>query len=138
MFLSRLSQPRSGGTMGTGSRTGEARSWSPCRRTSKRRPMDLNARGLRVVEALRGRLDERRVSEHAIEGGGRYLDFGIEARGGLLAGLDLARVCLADLGEVAIIPGEVGGRPCPTVQVVTDHPVVACLGSQYAGWAIAE
>src|SRR6185503_17570007 len=75
---------------------------------------------------------------HPIEGGGRFLDCGIEARGGLLAGLDLARVCLADLAEVALLPGEVGGRPCPVVQVVTDHPVRACLASQYAGWAISE
>src|SRR6185437_5112559 len=30
------------------------------------------------------------------------------------------------------------GRACPVVQVVTDHPVRACLASQYAGWAISE
>ena len=50
---------------------------------------------------------------HPIEGGGRFIDCGIEARGGLRAGLDLARVCLADLADVTIVPGEVGGRPCP-------------------------
>jgi methenyltetrahydromethanopterin cyclohydrolase len=54
------------------------------------------------------------------------------------AGLDLARVCLADLAEVTIVPGAVGGRACPLVQVFTDHPVKACLASQYAGWAINE
>ena len=37
-----------------------------------------------------------------------------------------------------IVPGEVGGRPIPVVQVVTDHPVQSCLASQYAGWAISE
>jgi methenyltetrahydromethanopterin cyclohydrolase len=100
--------------------------------------MDLNARALRRVEMLRGLLEERRVSEHAIEGGGRFFDCGIEARGGLLAGLDLARICLADLAEVSIVPGEVGGIACPAIQVTTDHPVEACLGSQYAGWAISE
>jgi methenyltetrahydromethanopterin cyclohydrolase len=46
-------------------------------------------------------------------------------------------VCLADLAEVAIVPGEVGGRFGPFVQVVTDHPVRACLASQYAGWALS-
>jgi methenyltetrahydromethanopterin cyclohydrolase len=100
--------------------------------------MDLNGRALRMVEALLGRADDRRVVAHAIEGGGRFVDCGIDARGGLLAGLDLARICLADLAEVAILPGEVGSRPCPTIQVTTDHPVAACLGSQYAGWAISE
>ncbi len=100
--------------------------------------MDLNGRALRRVEALRAVLDERRVFERVIEGGGRYFDCGIEARGGLVAGLDLARICLADLADVSIVPGEVAGRPCPVVQVTTDHPLLACLGSQYAGWAISE
>jgi methenyltetrahydromethanopterin cyclohydrolase len=45
---------------------------------------------------------------------------------------------MADLAEVNIVPGTLGGRACPGVQVVTDHPVAACLASQYAGWAINE
>ena len=102
------------------------------------RAMNLNARALAVVEALLTRAEERRVAAVEIEGGGRVVDCGIQARGGLLAGLDLARVCLADLAEVSIVPGSVGGRPCPAVQVVTDHPVAACLASQYAGWQLAE
>ena len=53
------------------------------------------------------------------------------------AGLDLAQVCLADLGRRgAACPATSTGAPCPSVQVVTDHPVQACLASQYAGWAI--
>ena len=75
---------------------------------------------------------------HPIERGGRFIDCGIEVRGGFRAGLDLAQICLADLAEVTIVPGAVGGRACPYVQVVTDHPVAACLASQYAGWAIHE
>ena len=58
-------------------------------------------------------LDERRVAVHSIEGGGRYVDCGIDARGGLLAGLELARICMGDLGQVSIVPGDVGGRAVP-------------------------
>jgi methenyltetrahydromethanopterin cyclohydrolase len=101
-------------------------------------PLNLNARAGRLAEALRARADERRVAARDVEGGGRVIDCGVEARGGLLAGLDVARVCLADLAEVALVPGEVAGQPCPHVQVVTDHPVLACLGSQYAGWHVQE
>ena len=75
---------------------------------------------------------------HSIDGGGRYIDCGIEARGGLITGIELARVCLGDLAQVAIVPGEVGGRAASLVQVVTDHPVHACLASQYAGWALKD
>lgn len=100
--------------------------------------MNLNQRAHRVVEGLLARAEERKVAVHTIERGGCFVDCGIAVRGGLLAGLDLARVCLADLADVSIIPGDVAGRSCPVVQVVTDHPVRACLGSQYAGWAISE
>jgi methenyltetrahydromethanopterin cyclohydrolase len=62
----------------------------------------------------------------------RVIDAGVDAPGGLAAGVALARLCLADLGHVAIIPGPIG----PMVQVTTDHPVAACLGSQYAGWQL--
>ncbi len=100
--------------------------------------MDLNARGLRLVEELLEQSRDLQIAAHPIEKGGRCIDFGIEVRGGLRAGLALARVCLADLAEVSLVPGDIDGRACPLVQVATDHPVQACLISQYAGWAVAE
>ena len=100
--------------------------------------MSMNRRALWLVEALLAHAQERRVILHLIEGGGRYIDCGIEARGGLLAGLELARLCMGELASVELVPGEVAGRAIPIVQVITDHPVQACLASQYAGWAISE
>jgi methenyltetrahydromethanopterin cyclohydrolase len=100
--------------------------------------MSMNRRALWLVEAILAHAAERRVVLHLIEGGGRFIDCGIDTRGGLLAGVELARVCLGDLAWVEIVPGEVGGRPVAQIQVVTDHPVQACLASQYAGWAINE
>jgi methenyltetrahydromethanopterin cyclohydrolase len=100
--------------------------------------MNLNERALGLVDALLARAAERRVTGCRIEGGGRVVDCGVAVRGGLLTGLELARICLADLAEVGLVPGEVQGLPLPSVQVVTDHPVAACLASQYAGWQIHE
>ena len=100
--------------------------------------MTLNARALALVKSLIARADLDRVSVRDVEGGGRVVDCGVSAPGGLGAGLAMARICLAGLGDVAIVPGEVDGRPLPVVQVVTDHPVAACLASQYAGWQLAE
>src|SRR5262249_21691458 len=74
-----------------------------------------------------------RIAVHQIAGA-RVLDCGVQAEGGLRAGLGMARVCLADLAEVALVPGEVDGIVCPHIQVTTDHPVLACMASQYAGW----
>lgn len=100
--------------------------------------MNLNARSHWVVEALLARAEERKVAAHPIERGGRFVDCGVHVQGGLMAGLDLARICMADLANVSIVPGDVAGRACPLVHVVTDQPLAACLASQYAGWAIHE
>jgi methenyltetrahydromethanopterin cyclohydrolase len=100
--------------------------------------MSLNQRAAALVEQLLSSPEEWRIAAHAVEGGGRYIDCGIEARGGLLTGAELARICLAGLARVEIERGDVAGHPMTMVQVVTDHPVRACLASQYAGWAIKE
>jgi methenyltetrahydromethanopterin cyclohydrolase len=100
--------------------------------------MTLNERAAELVEHMLSSPEQWRIAVHAIEDGGRYIDCGIETRGGLLTGVHLARTCLAGLAAVQIEAGEVAGRPVMTVQVTTDHPVRACLASQYAGWAIKE
>jgi methenyltetrahydromethanopterin cyclohydrolase len=98
---------------------------------------NLNGRALRVVEDILSHAEERKVAVHFIDGGGRVIDCGIHARGGFAAGIDLARACMADLAQISIIPGDISGQAVPYVQVATDHPVQACLASQYAGWAIS-
>jgi methenyltetrahydromethanopterin cyclohydrolase len=100
--------------------------------------MSLNQNAILVGESLLAKAEEYRVSATAIDGGGLFVDCGIESRGGLLAGIELARICLGGLGRVSIVPGELGEQTMSLVQVVTDHPVQACLASQYAGWALKE
>ncbi len=100
--------------------------------------MNLNARSLRIVESMIAQAENLRIDQHPIEKGGRFIDCGIETHGGLRAGLDLARICMADLADISLVNGTVGGRTCPHVQVHTDFPVAACLASQYAGWQISE
>jgi methenyltetrahydromethanopterin cyclohydrolase len=97
--------------------------------------MTLNERANRVADELERDAGILRVSISRVAGA-RIIDCGGAVTGSLGAGLSMARVCLADLGEVAYVPcpiPEVGG---PAVQVVTDDPVRACLASQYAGWQI--
>jgi methenyltetrahydromethanopterin cyclohydrolase len=100
--------------------------------------LSLNQSANLVAHSLLARAEEYRLAVHPIEGGGRYVDCGIEARGGLGLGIELARICLGGLAQVSIVPGELGEKAIPLVQVVTDHPVRACLASQYAGWALKE
>jgi len=99
------------------------------------RAPELNARSLALVETLIADADTLGIQ--VLPGSpGRILDFGIDTAGGLEAGVALAKVCLADLAEVSIVSGEIAGTPSPWVEMRTDHPVAACLASQYAGWAV--
>ncbi|GAB4143270.1 MAG: methenyltetrahydromethanopterin cyclohydrolase [Planctomycetaceae bacterium] len=97
----------------------------------------LNERARHLTEYAIQRADELKISVTQIENGGRCLDFGANSSGGIAAGLLLARITLADLAEVQIVDGHRGGQSWPMIQVTTDHPVPACLFSQYAGWQIA-
>src|SRR5262249_528198 len=54
----------------------------------------------------------------------------------LQAGLGLARVCLAGLGDVGLAACSMNGVPGVEVTIATDQPVLACMASQYAGWQV--
>jgi methenyltetrahydromethanopterin cyclohydrolase len=97
--------------------------------------MHLNARGMKLAQILEDHSDRYRVQLSQTTQGTRIIDAGIQASGGLEAGLMLARLCLADLGQVSLHPGGMVG--CPLVQVSSDFPIAACLASQYAGWQVS-
>jgi methenyltetrahydromethanopterin cyclohydrolase len=99
--------------------------------------LTLNERAQRLADHLASTAAALRIAVRQTAAGARVLDCGVETVGGLQAGLGMARVCLAGQAEVILMPGDVAGQPCPLVQVATDHPVLACLASQYAGWQIA-
>ena len=105
--------------------------------SSKRR--SLNEQAFQVLNAATTQrtYDSIGVAEHPLAGGANVLDFGVETCGSLQAGLLLARLCMAGLCDVSLVPGEVDGLGFPTVQVQTDDPVEACLLSQYAGWRVS-
>jgi methenyltetrahydromethanopterin cyclohydrolase len=99
--------------------------------------LQLNARAAALFHQAIADAEALRVGVLQRDDGGTTLDFGIEAAGGLEAGLTLARICLAGLGTVSIVPGQADVCRGPAVQVHTDHPVAACLASQYAGWQVS-
>jgi len=92
----------------------------------------LNERAARLCDEIAAQAEELGVCRQRLSCGTTVFDFGVDMRGSEAAGLWLARVCLADLAEVEIVPSE----PWPLVMVATDQPVAACLASQYAGWEI--
>ena len=96
----------------------------------------LNQRADHLTTYAKSRCETLRISAHDLPNV-TVLDFGVKAEGGLEAGLLLARICLSGLAQVEIVPGDNQLPAVPQILVRTDHPVAACLMSQYAGWKIA-
>ena len=98
--------------------------------------MQLNQRAADLCRQLEA--DQQRLRINVLrKGGGTTIDLGIAAAGGLEAGLRLAEICMAGLGQVELVPGNPAVWPGPAVAVRTDHPLAACMASQYAGWQIS-
>ncbi len=98
--------------------------------------MSLNELALSLCRHIAADAERLGVVVHEVPGGGRIIDCGVGAAGGLDAGIALAEVCLAGLGHVAMVPGARELWPGPCVTVRSDHPVRACMASQYAGWPV--
>jgi len=96
----------------------------------------LNQRASVLADRLAAEGDALRIAVRTLSGGTRLIDCGSAVPGGLEAGRRLAEICMAGLGSVTYSPLVLDGRWLPGLTVVTDHPALACLGSQYAGWRI--
>jgi methenyltetrahydromethanopterin cyclohydrolase len=98
----------------------------------------INALTAPMVQALVAQAEELRLGIERLENGCLLVDAGIHAKGSLEAGRRIAEICLGGLGTVTLSgSGPVAGWPL-SVHVHTNDPVLACLGSQYAGWSLSH
>lgn len=96
----------------------------------------LNRRATTLVDAMIARSHDLKIATTWENGEARIVDCGVTAHGGLEAGRRLAEICLAGLAKVSISAGDSSLWAGPWVTVSTDHPIPACMASQYAGWQI--
>lgn len=97
----------------------------------------MNVAAGEIADNMADQPDLLRVRTFRLPSGARVIDAGVEADGGIEAGLALAEICMGGLGNVSCSPLQIGGRTHAGLFVWTDHPAVACMASQYAGWAIS-
>ena len=119
--------------------TADARSGSAPAGTSDARRGDwpsVNARSAALVRLLIEDAAALRVGVDRTGDGCVIVDAGIQCRGGLEAGRRVAEICLAGLGSVRFAHAS-AGWPLG-ISVHTANAVLACLGSQYAGWSLAH
>ena len=98
----------------------------------------VNARAAKLVDDIVANAGALRCTVKTGEAGERQIDLGANTPGGLEAGRRLGEVCMGGLGTVAITSSSGLERWPLGVVVHSSNPVVACLGSQYAGWTITE
>src|SRR4051794_33335747 len=98
--------------------------------------LSVNDRAAELADGLAADADALRIAVKTLSGGTRLIDCGSAVPGGLEAGRRFAEITMGGLGSVTFAPLVLDGRWFPGLTVVTDHPALACLGSQYAGWQI--
>jgi len=72
------------------------------------------------------------------DNGATIVDAGIKHAGGLEAGRLIAEICMGGLGHVSLQTSTTFTHWPWMVSVHSNHPILSCLGSQYAGWSLAH
>jgi methenyltetrahydromethanopterin cyclohydrolase len=98
----------------------------------------VNARAAVLVDDLVVNAQALRCGVSIGAAGERCIDLGAGVPGSLEAGRRLGEICMGGLGTVTLTPASGLERWPLGVIVHSSNPVVACLGSQYAGWTIQD
>jgi methenyltetrahydromethanopterin cyclohydrolase len=96
----------------------------------------LNRNAQRIADAVIEESDRLGIGHSRGSLGEHLIDAGANSPGGIEAGLRIIEICMGGLGTVSARLG-VGKWPY-SVDVRSSQPVLACLGSQYAGWNLSH
>ncbi len=97
----------------------------------------LNRMAVELVDEAIDFADELAIEVHELDNGAVVCDFGVEAVGGIEAGLLLTEIQTGGLATVQTGMGTVSDAPITHVEVSTDHPAMAFLAAQKAGWELS-
>jgi methenyltetrahydromethanopterin cyclohydrolase len=100
--------------------------------------LSINVRASELVDLLVADAGALKIGVTRGSSGEQLIDAGSRFQGGIAAGLRIAEICMGGLGHVAVTPAAVTPNWPWTVATRSSHPVIACLGSQYAGWKLSH
>ena len=98
----------------------------------------VNKSSRHLVKSLTDNADNLRLAVQRLENGCTIADAGIHSPGGLEAGRLITEICLGGLGSATLVHSHYAHRWPLTINIHTSNPVLACLGSQYAGWSLSH
>jgi methenyltetrahydromethanopterin cyclohydrolase len=100
-------------------------------------PLSVNALSAPLVQRLIDDAARLGVALGHTDDGTTLIDAGIGVPGSVDAGVLIARICMGNLGRVAVRFGGDGALWPSLIEVRSATPVLACLASQYAGWSLS-
>lgn len=91
-----------------------------------------------LVQQLIDQADKLRLGIQTLENGATIIDAGIQVPGGLEAGRIITEICMGGLGTATLLHSSYTQNWPLSINVHSSNPVLACLGSQYAGWTLSH
>jgi methenyltetrahydromethanopterin cyclohydrolase len=106
--------------------------------------ISVNKRAAKIVQQM---IDEREalgISVEPLDNGATVVDAGVRVPGSLEAGRLFSCACMGGLGQVSFTQMNFDSQDSdndsgfwlPAVEVSVSNPDIACMASQYAGWAV--
>jgi len=100
--------------------------------------LSVNRLAWRLLEELCKSPEFYGVKVEKASSGATVVDAGIKVKGGFQSGKIITEICMGGCGKAEITSRHYGEMELPSIFVYTDHPAIATLGSQFAGWQMKE
>lgn len=106
--------------------------------------ISINQRAAAIIQQMIADSEILGLGVHRLPNGATVVDAGVKVDGSPAAGLLFAEACMGGLAQLAYTrlsyedhsDGEQGCFWLPAISVSVSHPHIACMASQYAGWAV--
>jgi methenyltetrahydromethanopterin cyclohydrolase len=108
--------------------------------------ISVNQRAAAIVQQMIGEKEALGLEVKQLSNGATVLDAGVNAPGSMEGGRLFASACMGGLGQVHFVQrafesqgnGQDAGTWLPFVEISVSCPHIACMASQYAGWALRQ
>ncbi|MFX1559288.1 MAG: methenyltetrahydromethanopterin cyclohydrolase [Promethearchaeota archaeon] len=100
--------------------------------------ISVNEGAFEITKEIMDNKEELDCTVSELKNGTTVIDTGIDVTGTDELGKLVSEICLGGHGVVRHTKMHIGNMDLPAVVVSSDHPKIACMGSQYAGWLINE
>ena len=100
--------------------------------------LSVNQLSKPLLDQLLAQADQLQLGVIKHETGCTIIDAGIQHAGSAEAGRLIAEICMGGLGKVTLLTNNSFADWPNVISVHSKEPVLACLASQYAGWALSH